>query len=85
MRSINELTNEELGRAFRKLLAGDGEREGVNFHLLNEDLLELLDEHEGDPDDSKGIIGFTDAFLRICVDDLGIWQFSSIDSDKEEE
>jgi hypothetical protein len=76
MRSINDLTNDELGRAMRKLLVGTESQGGVDLDLLQRQKVDILPINQ-DPDDDalNGIVGFLDAFQDICADDLGIWEF----------
>ena len=87
MRSINSLTNDEIGRAMRKLLVGTDSQGGVDLDLLHtqkQDLLRRIDEDGGDTADAEGLIGFLDAFQDICADELGVWEFPT-DSDQEED
>lgn len=84
MKTIQSLSNEELGRALRKLLAGTEARRGVDLDLLYKQKYELIARVEGENasgnnvDDLNGIINFLDALQDMCVDDLNIWSFPAV-------
>ena len=76
MNKVQDLTDEQIGAAFRKLLGGTESHGAMDLDLLQKQKIDMLPFRVENEDEAlKGVVHFLDAFQDICVDDLHIWKF----------